>query len=151
MKFPKVKTSDSTLDYILIVLFLIFLVFQIEIPEFLAGWIDTPVGIAVVVIVAFYMFLFTTPILGVLSLVVAYEILRRSARQTGNYAIPKFLPSQEKRDTQLSALNPPQATTLEEEVVAVMAPIGVSGGSTAAAVETVFKPVNEEVHGASAV
>jgi len=151
MKFPKVNTSDSTLDYILIALFLIFLVFQVEIPEFLAAWIDTPVGIAVVVIVAFYMFLFTTPILGVLSLVVAYEILRRSARKTGNYAIPKFLPSQEKRDTELRAMNPPQATTLEEEVVSKMAPIGASGGATGAAVETVFKPVNEEIHGASAV
>ena len=55
---PNIK-SESTLDYILISLFVLFLILQIEIPAFLAEMIDTPVGIATVIIVALYMFLYT--------------------------------------------------------------------------------------------
>lgn len=149
MKFPSLK--EATLDYVLIALFLIFIVFQIEIPQFLAEWIDTPVGIAGVIIVAIYMFLYTTPILGVISLVAAYELLRRSSLKTGKFAIPMYLPTQENRDVKMEVLNAPvvasQANTLEEEVVAKMAPIGVSD-TNLAVIETTFRPVNENIHNA---
>ena len=140
--------SDTTLDYVLIALFVLFLVLQIEIPAFLAEWIDTPVGIAAVIIVALYMFLYTNPILGVLSLIVAYEILRRSSKKTGRYALTQLLPTQTTRDTEMRAMNPAKSATLEEEVVAKMAPIGVSNQS-GGVIETPFRPVSEETHGAS--
>lgn len=149
LSFPVVK-SDATLDYVLIALFVLFLVLQIEIPAFLAEWIDTPVGIAAVIIVALYMFLYTNPILGVLSLIVAYEILRRSSKKTGRYALTQFVPTQTVRDSEMRAMNPPKSSTLEEEMVDKMAPIGVSNQS-GAVIDTPFRPVSEETHGASAL
>ena len=149
LSFPLVK-SDSALDYLLIALFVLFLILQIEIPAFLAEWIDTPVGIASVIIVALYMFLYTNPILGVLSLIVAYEILRRSSKKTGRYALTQFLPTQDIRNTEMRAMNPIKKTTLEEEMVDKMAPIGVSNQS-GGVIETPFRPVSEDTYGASAV
>jgi hypothetical protein len=151
MRIPIISTKlnkENTLDYVLIVLFILFLVVNVEIPQILAEWIDTPVGIAIVIIVAFYLFFYTNPILGVLSLIVAYELLRRSSKKTGKYAIPQFLPSQEKRDTQLQQLNPTQPATLEEDVVSKMAPIGVSDKGIGY-IETTFRPVNENLYGAT--
>ena len=142
------------LDYVLAALFLIFIVFQFEIPPTLASYIDTPFGMAVVMIGAIYLFFYTTPILGVLSLIAAYEILRRSARQTGNYAL-KYLPTQQSRDRTLTAMNtgvaaPPAGSgeTLEEQVVSKMAPIGVAAPGGDEYIETAFKPVVEGAHGA---
>lgn len=152
MKFslPTSMKSDTNLEYVLIALFVLFLVLQIQVPSFLAELIDTPVGIAVVIIAALYMFLYTNPILGVLSLIVAYELLRRSSKKTGRYALTQFVPTQSTRDTEMRAMNPSKETTLEEEVVAKMAPIGVSNQS-GGVIETPFRPVSEETHGASAV
>jgi len=146
---PNIK-SESTLDYILIALFVLFLILQIEIPAFLAEMIDTPVGIATVIIVALYMFLYTNPILGVLSLIVAYEILRRSSKKTGRYALTQYLPTQTTRDTEMRAMNPVKKVTLEEDIVAKMAPIGVSNQS-GEVIDTPFRPVSEETHSASAL
>ena len=152
MKFalPANIKSDSTLDYVLIALFILFLVMQIQVPAFLAEWIDTPVGIAVVIITALYMFLYTNPILGVLSLIVAYELLRRSSKKTGRYALTQFVPTQTARDTEMRAMNPAKTSTLEEEVVAKMAPIGVSNQS-GEVIDTPFRPVSEDTYGASAL
>jgi len=144
---PIIK-SESTLDYILIALFVLFLILQIEIPAFLAELIDTPVGIATVIIIALYMFLYTNPILGVLSLIVAYEILRRSSKKTGSYALTQYVPTQATRDGEMRAMNPVKKSTLEEDIVEKMAPIGVSNQS-GEVIETPFRPVFEETHYAS--
>lgn len=145
----------NILDYTLIVLFLIFIIFQIQIPDFIAVYIDTPFGIGIVAIAAFYMFFYTHPILGILGLIVAYEILRRSSLKTGKYAIPAFLPSQEKRDITYQNMNSPSLTganpsagsgkTLEEQVIADMAPIGNTNKPNI--VSTSFKPLNETTIG----
>lgn len=150
LKMLNSKYNTSILDYILIVLFILFLVLQIEIPAFLADWIDTPLGIAVIIIISIYLFLYTNPILGVLSLIVAYEILRRSSKKTGKYALTQFLPSQTTRNTEMKSMNPKNNITLEEDIVSKMAPIGVSNVS-GKEIDTPFKPINEEVYGASMI
>lgn len=152
MKIPSLK--EATLEYVLISLFLIFIVFQIEIPLFLAEMIDTPIGISTIIIFSFYIFLYTTPILGVITLIAAYELLRRSSLRTGKYAIPLYIPSQEKRDNKLESMNEPivqsQMNTLEEEIISNMSPIGVSN-KPLTLIETSFQPINENTHNATLV
>jgi hypothetical protein len=149
MNFQRMLQSYSALDYTLIVLFLFFIVFKIEIPEFLAKWIDSPIGMTVIFVFAIYMFFYTNPVLGVLALIVAYELLRRSSKKTGNYGIRQYLPSQQKRDIQLKKMNPAKTTTLEEEVISKMAPIGVSDPGMD--ILTTFKPAAEPIHNATSI
>jgi hypothetical protein len=108
----------------------------------LSMMIDTPVGAVFVMAVTAYLLLFTHPVLGVLSIFVAYELLRKS---TMVRFIPTVLKDQPKVDAQQQSFNPPAERTLEEDLVAQMAPIEVSADY----VETGFKPVSEDVHGAS--
>jgi hypothetical protein len=135
------KIKATYLEVILFVIFVLYIVFQPRTPPALSLLIDTPVGAVVVMGAAAYLLLYTHPVLGVLSIFVAYELLRRS---TVVRFIPT-LPEQPKVDAQQQSFNPPTERTLEEDLVAQMAPIDVSPDY----VETGFKPVSENVHGAS--
>jgi hypothetical protein len=98
-----------------------------------------------------YLFFYTTPILAILSVLVAYEFLRRSSRVSSHTPIVAYSPVvQKQKDVLMQKLNPPVVTTLEEQVVAQMAPIGKSDPSTF--IDTSYKPVADKVlEGASLV
>lgn len=115
-------------EKILFVVFAIYLVFQVATPYWLVPWINSSLGLVVVFLVVIYLFCYTTPVLGVLSIFVAYELLRRSAvMPIAKAQIESRTPSQKKKDIHLKKLNTPtNVKSLEEEIVNVMAPIGVS-------------------------
>lgn len=143
----RLKLSASPLEVILFILFVFYLVFQVKTPAFLAELISSPVGMIVVLCFAIYMFLYTHPILGILSIFVAYEIIRRSSLKTGKVVLAQYTPTQPKIDAEMQSMNPPKERTLEEDVVEQMAPIGKS--EPAGYVMTSFKPVAENVHSAT--
>lgn len=137
-----VKLNASPLEVILFIIFVIYVVFQPRTPPVLSGLIDTLVGTVVVLSVAVYLLLYTHPALGVLSVFVAYELLRRST------TIAQYIPDtleQPKVDAIMKSINMPEYKSLEEDMVSKMAPIEVSSTY----LETGFKPVSEETHGAS--
>lgn len=142
-------TSLSTLEIGILILFVIYLVFDIYPTDTMAKYIDTPFGMASVLIVTLYMFVSFSPVLGVIALFVAYEVIRRSAKINNRVAMIQYTPTQERKNVELAEMNAPQPTTLEEEMVATMAPIGKSSMISYQTSE--FKPVAEELHGASLV
>jgi hypothetical protein len=142
-------TSLSALEIGILILFVIYLVFDIYPTDTMAKYIDTPFGMASVLIITLYMFISFSPILGVIALFVAYEVIRRSAKINNRVAMIQYTPTQERKNVELAEMNAPQPTTLEEEMVATMAPIGKS--SIISYQTSEFKPVAEELHGASLV
>jgi prepilin signal peptidase PulO-like enzyme (type II secretory pathway) len=142
-------TSLSALEIGILILFVIYLVFDIYPTDTMAKYIDTPFGMASVLIITLYMFVSFSPVLGVIALFVAYEIIRRSAKINNRVAMIQYTPTQERKNVELAEMNAPQPTTLEEEMVATMAPIGKSSMISYQTSE--FKPVAEELHGASLV
>ena len=119
-------------EKILFVVFAIYLIFQVATPYWLVPWINSSLGLVVVFLVVIYLFCYTTPVLGVLSIFVAYELLRRSAvMPLAKAHIESRAPSQKKKDVHLEKLNVPiNHKSLEEEIVGDMAPVGVSESST---------------------
>ena len=109
--------------------------------------IDSPVGMASIFGITVYLFLYANPILAILYVFVAYEMLRRSSNITGRTDLVRYTPSQIKKDAQMKAMNPIKKTTLEEEVVGQMAPIGQSDLSVYTS--TSFKPMAEKIGSAS--
>ena len=142
-------TSLSALEIGILILFIVYLIFDIYPTESMAKYIDTPIGMASVLIVTLYMFLSFSPILGVIGIFVAYEVIRRSASINNRVAIIQYTPTQERKNVELQEMNPIQSATLEEEMVATMAPIGKSSMITYQTSE--FKPVAHDSHGASMV
>jgi len=138
MKFGSVK-SITPVDAVLFILFIIYLVFPINTPGFLANMIDTPLGMIVIFAITISLFVYTNPILGILYIFVAYELLRRSSKQTGVSAYIQYTPTQAKRNQEMKNMNPPASTSLEEEIVLKMAPIGHSDKNVY--IESTFVPM----------
>ena len=110
------------MENILSLLFIVFLIMKFHIPEPLADMIDTLPGNFAVIVCAIMLFNYATPVLGILGLFVAFDLIMRSKATTGIDALKKYGPSQERMDSQFSALNQ-FPYTLEQEVVKKMAPV----------------------------
>jgi len=148
--FVSVFKSLKIVEVIVLVIFLLYLIFPVYAPDVVANTIDSCIGMIVVFCVALFLFIYANPVVAVLFVFVAYELLRRSAQNKGRVAYVQYTPSQEKRDEELVKMNRPvNYKTLEENVVAQMAPIG--HGSIVQYTESTFKPMADKVHGASLV
>ena len=128
---------------ILVVFMILFIVLDIQVPKPIGNLVDTIFG-RVVVIIAAGSLLFSHPVLGVLSLIVAYELIRRSEESTGTFQFRKYFPSQANKDKNLNALNQ-FPVTLEEEMVHKMVPFVSSGPSTPSS----YKPTLDKLHDAA--
>ena len=132
---------------ILVILFVLYLVFNFRIPRALAESIDTSAGKIVVIVLALSLFAYSNPILGVLGILVAFELIKRSTIVTGRYALEKYYPTETKK---WSPFNPRHQFpyTLEQEVVKKMAPIRKVQGPEE---RPTFKPVLDNLHDAAPV
>jgi len=148
VSLTKIVKTASPLEIALFGLFIIYLVLPIETPAFIAPYVDSPIGMISIFIITLYLFLYTNPILGVLYIFVAFELLRRSMKvgNIGSTSYIQYSPSQYKRESDLKQMNPPKSTSLEEDVVAKMAPLGHSDSS--AYIDDSFKPISENIHNA---
>jgi len=149
MEFPKILKSFTNLELILLGCFIIYVVFPISTPPYLAGFIESSLVMLLLFLVTIFLFFYTNPILGVIFVFVAYELLRRSSHISGKTAIIQHTPSQFMKDIEMASMNPPKKETLEEEIVEKMAPIGKSDMSVYT--PSSFKPVAENVGSASLV
>jgi hypothetical protein len=139
--------SLSPLEIALLVVFVLFIIFPIKLPIMVATMLDSPLGFLSLFITTIYLFSYVNPVLGIIYIFVAYELLRRSSEVTGKTDMIRNSPSQANKDIELEIMNPPREVTLEEEVIRIMAPaqsefIKSESGSN-------FKPIMESVVGAS--
>lgn len=120
-------------------------------PAWFVPMINSSVGLVVLLIVVLYLLFYTTPVLGVLSLFVAYELLRRSSvMPIAKASIEDSTPSQKRKDSQLKQMNPHlKERSLEEDVVDKLAPVGVREPTQY--VDSTFKPTATKLVGASLV
>ena len=139
-------------DILLLALFVVYIVFPVSTPKWLVPLIDSPIGMLSIFAVTISLFVYRSPILGVLFIFVAYELLRRNHylppaspiapdTQYSPNRVPSKLPTQEEKNTELEVLNPPQVATLEEEVISKESPIGVS--QLPVGMDTTFHPSND--------
>jgi predicted membrane protein len=147
MNIPNLFKSFSKLEILLLVIFILYIVLPIQTPDFLASVIDSSLGMLTIFIVTVYLFFYINPILAVVYIFVAYELLRRSANKTGGVSLIQHTPTQMRKDAELKAMNPPQAETLEEQVIQKMAPIGYSDPSIFTS--SSYKPISNNIKNAA--
>ena len=146
MKLTNSLNSITTLEIIIFIVFAFYLVLNIPTPPILIPFVDSSLGLGIVVIITLYLVLYTTPLLAILSILVAYEFLRRScAIKTGFNLKPRsteihlnrpreepndYVPSEEQKEVIIKEMNPEIKVTLEEEVIGEMAPVGKNDSNT---------------------
>jgi hypothetical protein len=103
-------------QYILAGLFVVYLVADFKPPAFLSPLMDSNIGKIAIALAAMALFAYSNPLLGVLGLLVAYQLIRGAAVQTGTAALEEYAPTEEKKWTIYSP--PPKFPyTLEQEMV----------------------------------
>jgi hypothetical protein len=140
--FKTVK-SFTKLDYALIVIFILYIIFPVKTPDFLIPIIDSSLGMLSIFIITLYLFFYVNPVVAIVYILVAYELIRRSSSNSGRVTIMEYTPNQKNKDLEMKQMNPKITETLEEEVILEMAPIGISDSKVY--VDTTFKPVADKI------
>jgi hypothetical protein len=101
-------------ENVLLIIFIIYLVLGMRMPSMVAEAIDSLAGKIVLLLMVIYLFVNTNPLLAILSVWVAYDLMRRST------SFSEYAPSEANK-----MLNPYNRYpyTLEQEMVKKMAPM----------------------------
>ena len=109
-------------QWLLTALLAVFIFTGVQIPHELADAVDSSAGAVVVIVLALAAFLNTNIVVGALSLVAAYELLRRSRSPTTAGGGSTDVPSEAAKVADFEKYNA-LPHTLEQEMVQKMAPL----------------------------
>jgi len=143
--FTELLKKEHMGEFILVILMIIYLVMGFKTPDMVANLVDNIIGKVVIILVVVYLFMHANPILAVVAALVAFDLMRRSSETTGLGALQAYAPSEKKKMSQFTAFNQ-FPYTLEQEVVAKMAPIVRSGSSLSSAS---YKPLLDNLYDAA--
>jgi hypothetical protein len=145
--FTSLLKKERRGELILAIIFVIYLVLGLKTPQSIANILDTLIGKIVIFIIVIYLFIYHNPVLAILGLFVAFDLIRRSTITTGSSSLEKYVPTEEKKQSQFTAYNQ-FPYTLEQEVISKMAPIMHPGTSIT---PVTYKPLIENLHDASPI
>ena len=140
--FNKIMNGQT----LLFILFVIYIIFNVQTPDPLANIIDSTLGYVIIIALFAFMAVNLHPIVTLVGIFAIYLFFKRSSIATRSMAMTKFLPTESLKSQHLSAFNQ-FPVTLEEEVVQIMAPLqaGPAMGPKS------FSPVLNDLHDASIV
>lgn len=139
------KLLNNKSELILLIIMVLYLLLGFKTPDTVAMFVDSLVGRLSIVLMVLYLFLKANPILAIIAAIVAFDLMRKAANTTGYGALLAYGPSEERKSAMFASLNE-IPYTLEQEVVAKMAPIVHSGVPLTS---PSFKPVLDNLHDAS--
>ncbi len=142
--FSELMEKKNMPETILTILFVLYLALGLRMPSIFANIFDTSIGKVAVVIAALMLFAYSNPVLGVLGLLVAYQIIRSSSIRTGMAGLEAYYPTEEKKWTPFSAANQ-FPYTLEQEVVKNM----TTQKFNASYVKSPYRPALDDTHDAA--
>jgi hypothetical protein len=143
--FSSLLNKEHRSQLILTIILIVYLILGLQTPQPIAFLVNNIVGKIVIFLIVIYMFLHTNPILAVISLVAAFDLIRRSSTTVYNDLLQTYIPSEENKMGQFTAFNQ-FPYTLEQEVVKKMAPIVQSGSVMNKAS---YYPLLDNLHDAS--
>lgn len=130
--FSSLFKKENMGELILVILLIIYLILGLKTPEIITELLDTLVGKITIFVIIIYLFIYSNPILSVLALFTVFELMRRNYNNNNNTGLnnnlQQYAPSEIKKSSQFTAFNQ-FPYTLEQEVVAKMAPITQAGNT----------------------
>jgi hypothetical protein len=142
--FRDLFTKKHMPELVLALLFSAYLIMGYKLPENVAQMIDSTLGKIVLVLVALMLFGYSNPILGILGLLVAYQLIKNASVKTGMAALEQYYPTEQKKWSPFTATNQ-FPYTLEQEVVKNM----TTQKFNTEYVKAPYRPVLDDTHDAS--
>jgi len=138
----KLKFNDKR-HYVLAAILAIFIVMDIKVPPNVANLVDTIVGKVIVIMVALSL-IAINPMVGILGVIAAYELIRRSSSSSNIFSNLNFIPNEKNKESEMQVYQNNEIS-VEEEVIANMLPRTATDVLNTAS----FKPVQEKLHAAA--
>ena len=139
--------AEKRHQLILAVILTLYILIQTKTPVTIAEYVDTPIGNVIVAMVAISTFYYSNPIVGVLGLIAAYELVNRSKLASGN-AYKRLISSESSKFKYMKKLNEDKrVVTLEEEMVEKMAPLVKNDEPS----NSNYKPILDSLHDAAPI
>lgn len=142
--FRDLFTKKHMPELVLAALFSLYLVMGYQVPEGVAVIIDSTFGKIAVVLIALMLFAYTNPVLGILGLLVAYQLIRGASIKTGMAGLEEYYPTEAKKWSPFTSTNQ-FPYTLEQEVVKNM----TTQKFNTEYVKAPFRPVLDDTHDAA--
>jgi len=152
-------------EMLVLVVFILYLIFPVSTPSALNPYIESPLGVIVLLAIILALFIYSHPIVAILFVFVAYTLLRRSSVVTPSTSYVQYTKPHEvlmvEAEQEIKEATPPQnkpqkadlakkqPRTLEEEIVNTKAPVGKSEKITF--MESSYLPVSTNLAGTSSV
>jgi hypothetical protein len=118
MNFSNLLTAEKRHELVLSIFLSFFIIFDMEIPDELAVFVNSPLGNIIIILLAISLFATGNILLGLLGLVAADMLIKRASRDS----VPLHKVAETKKLKKLAKYNH-FPVTLEEEVVSEMAPL----------------------------
>jgi hypothetical protein len=131
-------------ELVLSILFVLYLVMGFQVPDGVAMMIDSTVGKIAVVLIALMLFAYSNPVLGVLALLVAYQLIKGASVKTGMAGLEEYYPTEAKKWSPFTATHQ-FPYTLEQEVVKKM----TTQKFNTEYVKAPFRPLLDDTHNAA--
>jgi len=142
--FNNLFEKKSRPQLALICLFIIYLIIGYKMPDSVANLIDSTPGKVIVSLISLMLFAYSNPVLGVLALLVAYQMITSASVKTGMAALEQFYPTETKKWSPFSPIHQ-FPMTLEQEMVKKMAPQKFNTSY----VKPTYKPMLEDTYDAA--
>ena len=141
-------TNLETLVFVIYVAFLI--TYTMDIPAYIAKIVDTLYGNVLVILAFGTLYMSVNPIVGIVGLLVAYELIRRSSNYVNVEKVVKETQSESQKMQDMKEMNKDQQTnnppTLEEESVSKIKDFAVGNPA-----ESSVEPLLHNLHNATNV
>ena len=93
--------SKKPSQLVLAIVFILYLLFNIQTPEPIATYVDTMYGKIIIAVLSIIIFMKTNPIIGVLGFIVAYQMIKTASVASGTYGMKHYLPSEKNKQAEM--------------------------------------------------
>lgn len=147
----KMKLPFGKVEMIVLALYVAFLItYKMKIPSQIANIVDTVYGNVLVILVFGVLYMSFSPMVGVVGLLVAYELIRRSSISVVVKEVVRETQSEEQKITNMKEMNKDQQVnnppTLEEETVGKIKDFTLTKGDN-----STVEPLLHDLHNATNV
>ena len=147
----KMKLPFGKVEMIVLALYVAFLItYKMKIPSQIANIVDTVYGNVLVILVFGVLYMSFSPMVGVVGLLVAYELIRRSSISVVVKEVVRETQSEEQKITNMKEMNKDQQVnnppTLEEETVGKIKDFALTKGDN-----STVEPLLHDLHNATNV
>jgi hypothetical protein len=145
----KMKMPFGKVEMVVLALYVAFLItYKMKIPSLLANLVDSVYGNVLVILVFGVLYMHFNPMVGIVGLLVAYELIRRSSNIVVAKEVVRETQSEQQKISDMKEMNKDQQVnnppTLEEETVGKVKDFAVSKANTSS-----VEPLLHDLHNAT--